>query len=867
MTDIIMIPLSKLIESEDNVRRANRKGGIAELASSIKAHGLLQSVVVRDTGKGRYAVVAGGRRLRALRMLAKAGDIQKNAPIPCRIVTGDNAAELSLAENVVRQDMAPVDELECFAKLIEAGDGPEAIAARFGVSPMHVARRLKLARVSPRLIEALRKDTITLDQLAALAFTDDHAAQEAAFFDSPDWAHTPERLKAQVTQAHVPETDKLVRFVGIDAYHAEGGAVVRDLFAEEHDESTRWLTDRALLTTLAEAKLAPIAEDIRAEGWAWIEIALDGVAWSQFPERVRERRRALSAEETAEQDRLYAQLDATADEAEIARIENAIDAFASSSWSPQEVALAGAIVTLSHDGAPKIERGLVKADDMKALRALRRKLANPDDAGEADAAATVMPESRLPTKLVDELMAHKTLALRAEITRKPDLALRLVVFTLAGQFVGCDGVSCLGLTVEAEDVSRSITRCESRAAAAHDQLIDEWRARLPSDAEALWSFVRAADHDTLFSLLAVAIAPGIDLRHGPHTLGAEARLRVELVCEAAELDMAKWWSATPESYFDHVRKDVLIDAIKEEKPTLDRSKLEKDLQGRADCAREAAVQEQRLAAGAAARRRRRYVARSGDCRGISVPSRMGCGEAAHSPCLSTSAAPMLQPNLSPSCNSFRRQYPPRFALSSRRPFRVRRARGRKGPWLRPRMRAGCRPHQPLARAPLRFRSGRFVKGVASATPADFAAGNGARIMDRASFEIVGNVGAVEIKEIKGGRKIAILSVATSERWKRDDGDWAEKTYWHRVAVFAPAKIERVEAAVQKGTRVRLVGQVRPGSYEDDKGRTKYVVEFVVGPFGDLEVLARGKPRDNAEPARPSRRGKAAAAGENVESAA
>ena len=115
-------------------------------------------------------------------------------------------------------------------------------------------------------------------------------------------------------------------------------------------------------------------------------------------------------------------------------------------------------------------------------------------------------------------------------------------------------------------------------------------------------------------------------------------------------------------------------------------------------------------------------------------------------------------------------------------------------------------------------------------------------MDKASFEIIGNVGTCELKDVKGGKKIAILSVAPSERWKRDDGEWNEKTYWHRVAVFAPAKVQRIETMVQKGTRVRIVGQVRPGSYDDDKGQTKYVVEFVVGPPGDIEILARAKPK-------------------------
>lgn len=115
-------------------------------------------------------------------------------------------------------------------------------------------------------------------------------------------------------------------------------------------------------------------------------------------------------------------------------------------------------------------------------------------------------------------------------------------------------------------------------------------------------------------------------------------------------------------------------------------------------------------------------------------------------------------------------------------------------------------------------------------------------MDKASFEIVGNVGKVEFKNIKGGKKLAVLSVATSERWKRDDGEWAERTYWHRVTVFPSGKVDRIEAQVQKGTRVRLTGQVRPTSYETDKGQTRYVIEFVVGPFGDLEVLARAKNR-------------------------
>jgi single stranded DNA-binding protein len=114
-------------------------------------------------------------------------------------------------------------------------------------------------------------------------------------------------------------------------------------------------------------------------------------------------------------------------------------------------------------------------------------------------------------------------------------------------------------------------------------------------------------------------------------------------------------------------------------------------------------------------------------------------------------------------------------------------------------------------------------------------------MDKASFDIVGNIGKVEIKTFATDRRMAVLSVATSERRKAADGTKTAVTFWHRVTVFAPALVNRIQAMVQKGTRVRLVGTIRPGSYDDASGQTRYAIEFVVGPFGELEVLARAKP--------------------------
>lgn len=176
-----------------------------------------------------------------------------------------------------------------------------------------------------------------------------------------------------------------------------------------------------------------------------------------------------------------------------------------------------------------------------------------------------------------------------------------------------------------------------------------------------------------------------------------------------------------------------------------------------------------------------------------------------------------------------------------------RRRGRQGPVssLRssPRLALGCHSARD-PRLPVRLLS----YPVASATPGPELSRpgnfrpNGETTMDKANFEIVGNVGKVEIKTFGKTGKLATLSVATSERWKTEDGASREKTYWHRVTVFAPALIARIEAMVQKGSRVRLLGRIRPGSYDDDKGRTRYVIEFVLGPFAELEILARGKPK-------------------------
>jgi ParB family chromosome partitioning protein len=145
--------------------------------------------------------------------------------VPCLLVADGTARTASLTENVQREAMHPADQFEAFAALVAEGRPIEDIAADFSVTPLVVQRRLKLANVSPRLLADYRAEAVTLDQLMALAITDDHAAQEAAFYDAPTWQRSPSQLRDRLTEREIDAyRHPLVRFVGLDTYEPQAVA-------------------------------------------------------------------------------------------------------------------------------------------------------------------------------------------------------------------------------------------------------------------------------------------------------------------------------------------------------------------------------------------------------------------------------------------------------------------------------------------------------------------------------------------------------------------------------------------------------------------------------------------------------------------
>jgi ParB family chromosome partitioning protein len=178
------IPLDKLVLSQSNVRHVKAGVSIDELAADIARRTLLQSLTVRPVldaegaETGMYEIPAGGRRFRALELLVKQKRLAKNTPIPCIVRTEGIAEEDSLAENVQRAPLHPLDQFRAFLALREKGQSEEEIAAVFFVAVAVVKQRLRLASVSPALLDVYAEDGMTLDQLMAFSVSPDHERQE-----------------------------------------------------------------------------------------------------------------------------------------------------------------------------------------------------------------------------------------------------------------------------------------------------------------------------------------------------------------------------------------------------------------------------------------------------------------------------------------------------------------------------------------------------------------------------------------------------------------------------------------------------------------------------------------------------------------
>jgi ParB family chromosome partitioning protein len=263
-----------------------------------------------------------------------------------------------------------------------------------------------------------------------------------------------------LTERTVRASDKRAVFVGLDAYEQADGIVMRDLFQQDDGG---WLENVGLLDNLVAEKLKAEADKIAAEGWKWIEVNVDfpfghthglreleGTATDLTTEE-QATIEALKAE-YAKPEAEYENADELPDEvdARLGEIETALAAFDDRpvNYDPAEIARAGVFVSIDSDGGLCIDRGYVRPEDeAPASTDAEVETENGNDAGEPSAPAVQravitiggQPEAEddeddtvkpLPDRLVSELTAYRTLALRDAVANNPHVAIMALLHKL-----------------------------------------------------------------------------------------------------------------------------------------------------------------------------------------------------------------------------------------------------------------------------------------------------------------------------------------------------------------------------------------------------------------------------------------------------
>ncbi|MGY3478706.1 ParB/RepB/Spo0J family partition protein [Bradyrhizobium ottawaense] len=612
------IPFNKLVLSQSNVRRVKAGVSIEQLAESIAQRTLLQSLSVRavvdadGNETGMFEVPAGGRRYRALELLVKQKRMSKTQAVPCVVREGGIAEDDSVAENDQRVGLHPLDQFRAFQILHDLGMSEEDIAARHFVNPAIVKQRLRLASVSPKLHEVYAEDGMTLEQLMAFSVTADHARQDQVWENvSRSGYDEPYQIRRLLTENTVRGSDRRAQFVGLDTYQHAGGGVLRDLF--EHDDGG-WLQDVVLLDRLVTEKLKAEAETIAAEGWKWISVAVEfPYGHTQGLREIEGRPVDLSPEEQATIDALnaeqakleadYQDADELPDEVDqrLGEIESALAAFEDRPmlYDPTEIARAGVFIGIDSEGRLSVDRGYVRPEDevpasdsdveqgadasstegQEVSPSLQRTViavaGSAPDAEEDDEDAT----KPLPDRLITELTAHRTLALRDALAENPAVAFQAVLhnFVLTAFYRFASSGSCLEISLRTPNFPAQAPGLrDSVSAKAVEARHESWKDRLPKSENDLWDALTALDGGAQASLFAHCASFGVNAVYEPANRYNQGRVsahgvrnclgQADVLARAVGLDMVQaGWRPTVDNYLGRVTKPRILEAVREAK--------------------------------------------------------------------------------------------------------------------------------------------------------------------------------------------------------------------------------------------------------------------------------------------------------------
>lgn len=606
--DIYWVPYSQLRVSDKNVRKKRdpKELQIPQLAAQIKAETLLQNLVTtfgeggkfamvngKKTPKGPIEIVDGYRRYLSIGLNTSEMLIDLDPLVPVKIRPPDHAVSASLTAAFGQLPLHPVEQFDAFKALADEGKSVADIAAAFGLDERAVGQRLQLAKVAPPLLDAFRREEISLTALQAYAVSDDQERQLIVFkTNAGKYFHTEEtratNIRSLLTEKEVADTDPRVAFVGREAYQRAGGTVRADLFS-----TNEYLTDAAILQRLANEKVAELKARVEAEGWSWVDVKLSGFQSYDYqhhhpkiapttPAQDKELASINSAEQAirskllrlrgTEPDKTEGQAYSawktafTEIEVQLAPLATRREEIDNDrrSWGKKTLAECGAVLALQGDKLT-VHRGLM--DKKTAQRLDKAKQKAVKEKAEKENAAAV------PDTLHENLTAHRSAVIRRCLSHPSNHHTALAVLlhsilpgAIGGRITvhnltGMEGGDAAFEHVDAGvDADAFVSMLNMKLAA------DELRKDLPTKNAPLLAYLLEQSLPALMEMTAIAVAISFSAIHS--TGGYHAKETAELtnlLVEHLDLDMRDYWQPTADSYFNHVSKELTVKAVSEAK--------------------------------------------------------------------------------------------------------------------------------------------------------------------------------------------------------------------------------------------------------------------------------------------------------------
>lgn len=432
-TTVESVPFASLSLSDLNPRTVVNEESIIALAANISTVGLIQNLAGYRPDNGNVAIVAGGRRLRALALLQ---DDPRFQTVSVNVTDDEAVARLwATSENSQREALNPADEIRDFGAMAKRGVAVPDIAIAYGVTEKHVYRRLALANLPCVILDGLKEGKVSLSAAAAFTIGSDERLILEVFKDYMDraeqsYGHMSEaQIKRALKPDTVTDTDRRAIFVTVETYKAAGGRTSSDLFAD-----TILFEDVDILDSLFAEKLEFEANRLKSTlGVKWAE-AFEGtyLPYDYMAEQKFGRVYPEAGDLTDEQQERYEALEEMGYDEELSETDqaelDALEVILKGDFTDAQKAHYGIVVLVDREGQIEVTEGLVRKEDQAAAIE-----AGILAASRHEGSSEPEPKSPISAKLQGDLDRIVTGSRQNALLDDPSLALHLLAFQLTNR--------------------------------------------------------------------------------------------------------------------------------------------------------------------------------------------------------------------------------------------------------------------------------------------------------------------------------------------------------------------------------------------------------------------------------------------------